>query len=80
VPNIFQDGPLPIWTSAYNIISVGRSDGGHIGGTAEVDDVYNANRTRPDIVTPLAFTSWASPLVAGAAAVLVETGRDNPGL
>jgi hypothetical protein len=80
VPNIFQPPVRSIWASAYNTISVGRTDGGHIGGTAEVDDVYNANRTRPDIVAPTEFTSWAAPLVSGAVALLVETGRDNPGL
>ena len=70
-----------IWLSgAYNTISVGRTDGGHATGTLAVDSVYTANRTRPDIVSPAGTTSSATPMVASAIALLVETGHSNPGL
>ena len=69
------------WLSgAYNTISVGRTDGGHATGTIGVDGVYTANRTRPDIVAPAGTTSSATPMVASATALLVETGHGNPGL
>lgn len=80
VANVEEVTDLPLLTPAYNVISVGRTDGGVLPGSLEVDGVYNANRAKPDIVAPLGATSFNSPLVAGAAAVLVETGHDNPGL
>ena len=67
-------------SGAYNTVSVGRTDAGHATGTIEVDSVYIANRTRPDIVAPAGSTSAATPMVAAATALLVETGHGNPGL
>ena len=67
-------------SGSYNAISVGRTDGGHAKGTAAVDNVYTADRIRPDIVAPAAATSSATPIVASATTLLVETGHGNPGL
>ena len=49
-------------------------------GTAAVDNVYTADRIRPDIVAPAAATSSTTPIVASATTLLVETGHSNPGL
>ena len=69
------------WLSgAFNTVSVGRTDGGHATGTIGVDAVYAANRIRPDIVAPAGTTSSATPMVASATALLVETGNGTPGL
>lgn len=66
----------PLLASAYNVLVVGRSDGWHSRGTARVDDVYVAGRTRPHLVAPAKTASIAAPLVAGAVALLVETAAD----
>jgi hypothetical protein len=70
----------PLLSSAYNVISVGRTDGFHTTGTPPLDTIYTAGRTRPDIVAPMTSTSEATPVVASAAALLVEVGHNNPGL
>jgi hypothetical protein len=67
----------PLLGSAYNVIAVGRTDGGHDVGSDAVDSVYVAGRTRPDLVAPEATTSGATPMVAAAAALLVETGHNG---
>ena len=35
----------------------------------------SGSRTRPDLVAPAGATSWATPMVSSAAALLVETGH-----
>ncbi|OAI18384.1 hypothetical protein A1507_09570 [Methylomonas koyamae] len=76
-----DNGPSnsPLLGSAYNAIAVGRSDGGHDRGSDPVDSVYGAGRSRPDLVAPRTTTSGATPLVAAAAALLVETGHSGAG-
>lgn len=63
--------------SAFNVIAVGRSDGGHGQGSVAVDTTYQTGRTRPDLVVPLTTTSSATPVIAAAAALLVETGHQD---
>jgi hypothetical protein len=57
----------------YNTISVGRDDGGHTKGLTTLD---GAGRRKPDIVAPSAApeyaTSWTTPMVSGAAALLYQ--------
>ncbi len=65
---------------AFNAIAVGVTDGGHARGTPAVDSVYTAGRVRPDLVVPEGTTSSATPVVAGAAALLIEYAQANPGL
>ncbi|QPK63004.1 hypothetical protein IVG45_19655 [Methylomonas sp. LL1] len=65
----------PLIGSAYNVIAVGRTDGGQDRGSDAVDAVYSNNRTRPDLVAPQTTTSSATPIVSAAAAILVETGH-----
>jgi Subtilase family len=73
---------------SYHTISVGRDDGGHSAGFTTLD---GTGRIKPDIVAPSAnpeyATSWTTPMVSGAAALLHAkliatpyslTGADKP--
>jgi hypothetical protein len=77
---------VPLLGSSFNAITVGRSDGEHGTGSVVIDSdtdvnpVYKAGRTRPDIVAPMGVTSSATPVVASAAALLVQTGHQDPSL
>ena len=62
--------------NSFNAIAVGRTDGAHTPGTAALDAVYTAGRSRPDIVAPMTSLSSATPVVAGASALLVAAGAD----
>jgi hypothetical protein len=66
-------------SGAYNVIAVGKSDGVNGFGTSQLDNDYVTGRTRPEMVAPMTSSSGATPVVAAAAAFLVELGR-NPGL
>lgn len=55
---------------SYNAISVGLTNGGHSHGLTTFD---GAGRMKPDIVAPSLYTSFATPMVAGAAALTVQT-------
>lgn len=73
------NGPAdnPLLGSAYNVISVGRTDGGHQRNTVSVagDSLYAPLRTAPLLVAPESTTSAATPVVSAAAALLVQTGH-----
>jgi len=68
-PNLLAQG--------YNSISVGLSNGGHSRGTTTIN---GAGRTKPDIVVPAGVTSYATPTVGSAAALLIEVARSNGAL
>ncbi len=73
-----QDTPTDIpetYGSIYNGISVGVSDGSHRFGLTET--IYGAGRTKPEIVAPSGFTSFATPYVTAAAAMLIETAGSD---
>ncbi len=70
----------PFFSSSFNAIIAGRTDGGHGQDLPYIDDIYTENRVRPDVVAPKSTTSSATPVVASAAALLVHTGHKNPGL
>jgi hypothetical protein len=74
------NGPAnsPLLGSAYNVISVGRTDGGHQRNTVSVpgDSLYGSVRTAPLLVAPESTTSSATPVVSSAAALLVQTGHE----
>jgi hypothetical protein len=59
----------PLLATAYNVVSVGLSTGGHSHGftRAEYD---GGGRIKPEIVAPLDFTSFSTAAVSGAAAML----------
>jgi hypothetical protein len=70
----------PLLGSAFNAMTVGRTDGNHTRGSVQVDDTYTGGRTKPDIVAPLGATSYTTPVGAGASALLIETGHGHPSL
>ena len=57
-------------TPAYNAVSVGRTDGNHGAGFTEF---YGSGRIKVDIVAPLGSTSAATPVVAAAGALLIDS-------
>lgn len=75
-----------LFGSAFNDVSVGRTDGNHPRGTVPMDNgtytdnCYEASRTAPHLVVPLNKTSYTAPFVSSLAALLVEIGHENPGL
>lgn len=62
-------GPVLSPATAYNLIAVGA-----YGGNSSAGPTANG-RTKPDIVAPASVTSFSTPLVAGAAAILVQAGQ-----
>ena len=70
----------PLLGSAFNTIAVGEADGESGKGTAAVDALYTAGRSCPQLVAPRKTASSAAPVVAAAAALLVEVGHGDPGL
>ncbi|MFN0130820.1 MAG: hypothetical protein ACKV19_29505 [Verrucomicrobiales bacterium] len=63
----------PLLGSAYNILSVGRTDGAHSTGTSSAH-VDGPGRVKPELVAPMTATSWSTPVVSSCAAVLVDAG------
>ncbi len=55
--------------NAYNAISVGLTNGGHSSGASTLD---GAGRVKPEIVAPFFATSFATPLVGSAGALLLQ--------
>ena len=73
--------PVPaLLANTYNGIAVGLTNGNSSTGPSTGDV---PGRSKPDIVAPMGETSFATPLVAGAAALLVQTadqlGNPNAG-
>jgi len=64
----------PFWGSAYNTVSVGRTDGQHSHGSTHADYI-GPGRQKPDIVAPLTVTSNATPAVSSAATLLYAKGE-----
>jgi len=56
--------------SAYNALAVGLTNGASSYGPTSVDV---AGRVKPDIVVPMSLTSWATPVVASSASLLLQT-------
>jgi autotransporter-associated beta strand protein len=75
----------PLMASGYNSIAVGLASGhsslGPVPNTYGVDGI---GRSKPDIVSPDPFgldvDSYATPVVAGDAAMLVQVARSSPSL
>ena len=65
-----------LFTQTYNSIVVGRSDGNHSFGSTTLN---GAGRQKPDIVAPDSFTSFSTPQVASAAALLRHKGANMGG-
>lgn len=64
----------PLLGSAYNVLSVGRTDGLHSTGTTRAQ-VDGPGRVKPELVAPMTTTSWATAVVSSCAAMLAEAGR-----
>lgn len=60
---------------AYNVIAVGVSTGAHSAGLTTYD---GGGRTKPDLVAPDFFTSYATPKVSSSAGVLVARAKGAP--
>ena len=60
--------------TSYNCISVGADE-----GDSSVGPTIDNGRCKPDIVAPGNETSFTTPLVAGAAALLMQAGRRGDG-
>jgi hypothetical protein len=69
VPNLMAAG--------YNSIAVGLSNGNHSYGTTSTGlaSLYGNSRSKPDIVAPAGATSYATPIVSSAAALLVQVAN-----
>lgn len=67
----------PLLSSSFNSIAVGLSSGNSKYGSYALDNTYTAGRTRPDLVAPENYTSYATPMVSAAAALLVEVGHQG---
>ena len=59
--------------TAYNVIAVGA-----YGGASSTGPTLNG-RCKPDLTAPGSLTSFATPLVSGAASLLVQAGRRADG-
>ncbi len=62
---------------SYNSISVGLTNGNHSRGFTTFDGV---GRSKPEIVAPASYTSYATPIVGSAAALLLETAQNTSAL
>ena len=67
-------GPVPpLWGNCYNTITCGTATGLHSRGGTKLD---GSGRMKPDLVGPVAYTSYATPVVSSAAGLLIaETKR-----
>jgi len=69
----------PLLSHGFNLIAVGRSDGQHHAGPTGLG-MDGPGRHKPELVAPASATSYSTPLVSGAAALMVETARTDPTL
>lgn len=75
--NNFTTNLPQLLANAYNTITVGRSDGEHSAGLTTLD---GEGRRKPDIVAPESGTSFATPIVGAAAALLQSVALTNAAL
>ena len=67
-------GPVSPPSTCYNGIGVGVSD-----GSSSYGPTPDNGRAKPDIIAPGAYTSFSTPYVSGAAAVLIQAGLRGDG-
>jgi hypothetical protein len=63
--------------NGYNSIAVGVSNGNHPHSGTTLD---TAGRAKPDLVAPLSYTSYATPVVASTAMILIAESQRTPAL
>ncbi len=69
----------PMLAYAYNAVTVGLPNGAHSNGLTPVG-IDGQNRRKPDIVAPGQFTSFATPVVGAAAALLFDAADSDPAI
>ncbi|MGO8838419.1 MAG: S8 family serine peptidase [Limisphaerales bacterium] len=74
VSGIGNGGPVNPPATCYNGIGVGA-----YGGGSSVGPTLDNGRCKPDIMAPAGETSYSTPQVAGAAAVLMQAGLRGDG-
>ncbi len=67
----------PLLAYAYNAVAVGLANGNHSNSPTPAG-IDGPGRRKPDIVAPGAFTSYATPVVGAAAALLIDAAGDDP--
>lgn len=67
-------GPISAPATCYNGLGVAA-----FGGASSIGPTPDNQRCKPDITAPAGFTSFSTPLVAGAAAVLLQAGLRGDG-
>jgi hypothetical protein len=67
----------PMMSYAYNVIAVGLPNGAHSNSLTPTG-IDGPNRRKPDIVAPGQFTSFATPVVGAAAALLFDAADSDP--
>jgi hypothetical protein len=74
-------GPLdqPLLSHMFNGLAVGRSDGQHKSGPTGLG-IDGPGRMKPELVAPAGATSFSTPLVSGACALMVQTAQTHPNL
>lgn len=72
-------GNVPLMSHLFNGLAVGRRDGEHQSGST-LGGIDSPGRLKPDIVAPGNATSWSTPVVGAAAALMIETARTVPTL
>ena len=77
IPN--DDINVPLFNHVYNGISVGVIDGSHMNDTTPAG-IDGTGRMLHVIVAPGSKTSWAIPVAAAGAALMVEPARTTPAL
>lgn len=65
----------PLLSNSYNAITVGLSDTANGYTSVNLDSIYQKGRSVTDVVAPAANLSTATPIVAAATALLVQTGH-----
>ncbi len=72
-------GNFPLMSHTFNGLAVGKLNGAHQSGST-LAGIDSPGRLKPDIVAPGGATSWSTPVVGAAAAMMIETARTTPGL
>jgi hypothetical protein len=67
----------PMMAYAFNGVTVGLADGNHSNGLTPAG-IDGPNRRKPDIVAPGQFTSFSTPVVGAAAAILFDAADSDP--
>ena len=67
----------PLVAYAYNTIAVGLANGNHSNSPTPAG-IDGPGRRKPDIVAPGSFTSFSTPVVGAAAALLIDAADSDP--